>query len=31
MYQLAEVAVPRKLFGKILHLIDGLPPAHLLP
>ncbi len=25
-FQLAEVAVPRDLFRKILHLIDGLRP-----
>ncbi len=30
-FQLAEVAVPRKLFRKILRLIDGLPPAPLPP
>ena len=26
-FQLAEVAVPRKLFGEILRLIDGLRPG----
>ncbi len=26
-FQLAEVAVPRELFGEILRLIDGLRPA----
>ncbi len=25
-FQMAEVAVPRGLFGKILHQIDGLRP-----
>ncbi len=25
-FQMAEVAVPRKLFGEILRLIDGLRP-----
>ena len=30
-FQLAEVAVPRKLFRKILRLIDGLRPAPLPP
>ncbi len=28
-FQLAEVAVPRELFQKILRLIDGLPLAPL--
>ncbi len=31
MFQLAEVAVPRELFQKILRLIDGLRPAPLPP
>ncbi len=30
-FQLAEVAVPRELFQKILRLIDGLRPAPLPP
>ncbi len=30
-FQLAEVAVPRELFRKILRLIDGLRPAPLPP
>ncbi len=30
-FQLAEVAVPRELFRKILSLIDGLRPAPLPP
>ncbi len=30
-FQLAEVTVPRELFRKILHLIDGLRPAPLPP
>ncbi len=30
-FQLAEVAVPRALFQKILRLIDGLRPAPLPP
>ncbi len=30
-FQLAEVAIPRALFAKILCLIDGLRPAPLLP
>ncbi len=30
-FQLAEVAVPREPFRKILHLIDGLRPAPLPP
>ncbi len=30
-FQLAEVAVPRDLFRKILRLIDGLRPAPLPP
>ncbi len=30
-FQLAEVAVPRELFQKILRLIDGLRPAALPP
>ncbi len=30
-FQLAEVAVPRSLFEKILSLIDGLRPASLPP
>ena len=30
-FQLAEVAVPRDLFGRILRLIDGLRPAPLPP
>ncbi len=30
-FQLAEVAVPRNLFQKILSLIDGLRPAPLPP
>ena len=30
-FQLAEVAVPRGLFRKILRLIDGLRPAPLPP
>ncbi len=30
-FQLAEVAVPRELFRKILHFIDGLRPATLPP
>ncbi len=30
-FQLAEVAVPRELFRKILCLIDGLRPAPLPP
>ena len=27
MFQLAEVAVPRRLFAEILRLIDGLRPT----
>ena len=30
-FQLAEVAVPRELFRKILSLIDGLRPVPLPP
>ncbi len=30
-FQLAEVAVPRELFRKILRLIDGLRPTPLPP
>ncbi len=30
-FQLAEVAIPRALFAKILCLIDGLRPAPLPP
>ena len=30
-FQLAEVAVPKELFRKILSLIDGLRPAPLPP
>ena len=30
-FQLAEVAVPRELFQKILRRIDGLQPAPLPP
>ncbi len=30
-FQLAEVAIPRCLFAKILRLIDGLRPAPLPP
>ncbi len=30
-FQLAEVAVSRELFWRILSLIDGLRPAHLPP
>ena len=30
-FQLAEVAVPRELFRKILRLFDGLRPAPLPP
>ncbi len=30
-FQLAEVAIPRALFAEILHLIDRLRPAPLLP
>ncbi len=30
-FQLAEVAVPRELFRKILRRIDGLRPAPLPP
>lgn len=30
-FQLAEVAVPRELFRKILHLIDGLRPTPVPP
>ena len=30
-FQLAEVAVPRELFRKILRLIDGLRPAPVPP
>ncbi len=30
-FQLAEVAVARDLFRRILRLIDGLRPAPLLP
>ncbi len=30
-FQMAEVAVPRELFRKILRLIDGLRPAPLPP
>ena len=30
-FQLAEVAVPRELLRKILHLINGLRPAPLPP
>ncbi len=30
-FQLAEVAVPKELFQKILRLIDGLRPAPLPP
>ncbi len=30
-FQLAEVAIPRPLFGEILRLIDGLRPAPLPP
>ena len=29
-FQLAEVAVPKELFRKILSLIDDLPPALLV-
>ncbi len=28
-FQLAEVAIPRRLFAEILRLIDGLPPIFL--
>ncbi len=30
-FQMAEVAVPRELFGQILRPIDGLRPAPLPP
>ncbi len=30
-FQMAEVAIPRTLFGEILRLIDGLRPAPLPP
>ncbi len=30
-FQLAEVAIPRRLFANILRLIDGLRPAPLPP
>ena len=30
-FQLAEVAIPRPLFGEILRLIDGLRPGPLPP
>ncbi len=30
-FQLAEVAIPRRLFAAILRLIDGLRPAPLPP
>ncbi len=30
-FQLAEVAIPRRLFADILRLIDGLRPAPLPP
>ena len=30
-FQLAEIAIPRRLFANILRLIDGLRPAPLPP
>ena len=30
-FQMAEVAIPRRLFAEILRLIDGLRPAPLPP